>query len=462
MAQTSVTPLFRDTRSDWVRLQTLTQLRWLAIAGQLLAIAVGHMFLDLRLPLAACLGAVGLSIGLNLLIEYIFPQSQRLTEAQALILLTFDMGQLSLLLFLTGGLTNPFALLILAPVTISTSVLGLRSTMTIGVLGIFLVSALVLFNLPLRQANGAVLAVPTLFLYGFWFAIVIGILFIGGYSRRVASEIRAMSDAMLAAQMALTRQQKLTDLGGVVAAAAHELGTPLATMKLVSTEMIDELEGHPDLQDDARLIRDQTDRCRDILRSMGQQGKDDLHLRQAPLITVIREAAEPHLHRGKTVRIELAQGEAAQPLQPLIRRSPEVIHGLRNLIQNAVDFAASRVWVVADWSESQISLRVVDDGAGYPPQMLGRIGDPFLRARRSAADTSKRPEYEGMGLGLFIAKTLLERSGAKITFSNGGDVFLKPAEHPDRCGAVVDICWPRSAIEADIGIALGVNQPNDP
>src|SRR5690606_20458669 len=153
-----------------------------------------------------------------------------------------------------------------------------------------------------------ILTSPQLFTFGCGAAIVVGIVFLGLYARRVARESRALSDALLATQMALAREQKLTDLGGVVAAAAHELGTPLATIKLVSKELLDELEDRPDLLEDVTLIREQADRCRDILRGMGRAGKDDLQLRQAPLEQVLREAAEPHANRGKTLHFQLASG----------------------------------------------------------------------------------------------------------------------------------------------------------
>ena len=456
MIPPSTAPLFKDTRSDWVRLQTLTSLRWLAIGGQLLAMGAAIFRFDLEFPVVFCLLTIFASVLANLIAEFRFPQNQRLTEMQALTLLLFDLSQLSLLLFLTGGLTNPFAILLLAPITISASALDVRSTVLLGGLGMVYATVLALWNVPLHQSGAPVLEVPPLLQFGFWAAIVIAILFIGSYQRRVASEIRAMSDAVLAAQMALAREQKLTDLGGVVAAAAHELGTPLATIKLVSTEMIDELSGNLDLQEDARLIRQQADRCRDILRSMGQRGKDDLHLHQAPLLAVIRESAEPHLDRGKEVIFQSQAGQTDR--QPAIFRQPEIIHGLRNLVQNAVDFARSRVWVDASWSEDEIHITVSDDGAGYPPQMIGRIGNPFLRARPAAPDLD-RPEYEGMGLGLFIAKTLLERTGAQLHFSNGTDSSLPGPLGRERSGAHVDLRWRRDRIEATSTGPLGENQP---
>lgn len=448
-----------EAGGKWMRLRTLIFLRWMAVFGQLAAITVGERWLHLQLPIGLCYLAVGVSIIANLVSVFVFPENRRLTEFEALLTLLFDLAQLSFLIFATGGLTNPFALLLLAPVTISALALSLRSTLVISTTAIALVSAFTVFNIPIRLADGTELTVPPLFEFGFWLAIVVGIAFIGLYSRRIATEMRAMADALLATQMALAREQKLTDLGGVVAAAAHELGTPLATIKLVSTELMAELEDKPDLHNDAKLIRDQADRCRDILRGMGRAGKDDLQLRQAPLGTVLREAAEPHMQRGKEVLFDLGPGPGGTEREPIIRRSPEVIHGLRNLVQNAVDFARSTVWIDGEWTDSAIILRIVDDGEGYPPHVIGRIGDPFVRSRRSEQDLTRRPEYEGMGLGLFIAKTLLERAGAQLSFANAADPFLTPEERPERCGAVVEVVWPLQRLIAPEGATGAQNQP---
>ena len=266
MALSSIGPAGFDTRSEWVRLRTLVLLRWMAITGQLAALIVADRLVGMQLPLGLCYMVVGAAVIANLVASFIFPGNKRLTEAEAMLTLLFDVSQLAVLLYLTGGLNNPFALLILVPVTISASALELRTTVLLGLVAIALVTLVALFHLPLRFADGTVLTVPSLFEVGFWLSIVIGIVFLALYSRRVATEIRTMSDALLATQMALSREQKLTDLGGVVAAAAHELGTPLATIKLVSSELIEDLADRPDQQEDARLIRAQADRCRDILR----------------------------------------------------------------------------------------------------------------------------------------------------------------------------------------------------
>jgi two-component system sensor histidine kinase RegB len=211
---------------------------------------------------------------------------------------------------------------------------------------------------------------------------------------------------------------------------------------------VEELEGFPELAADAQLIREQTDRCRDILRDMGRAGKDDTHLRRAPLSTVVQEAAEPHEGRGIMIKYEFLSNDLMDPAQPIIQRKPEIIHGLRNLAQNAVDFASSSVWVDAEWGQDMITIRITDDGPGYPANIIGRIGDPFMK--RNKKSQTARPGYEGMGLGLFIAKTLLERSGARLTFMNGAEDYQSLLPQTKGPGAIVTVTWDRSQITADM------------
>ncbi|WP_147126529.1 sensor histidine kinase RegB [Shimia ponticola] len=440
-------------RTSAIRLRTLVLLRWVAIAGQLMAITIAQRLYDLQLELGLCYLAVGVSVLGNLVAVWAYPENKRLTETETLLMLIFDVLQLCFLLSLTGGLSNPFALLVLAPVTISATVLPIGMTAILGAIAVVLITLTAMFNLPMRTMNGFVLRLPELFMFGYWLAILIGGFFIAVYTRRVTDEIHSMSEALQATQMALAREQKLTDLGGVVAAAAHELGTPLATIKLVSRELMEELPKDGDLHDDAELIAEQADRCRDILRSMGRAGKDDVHLRHAPLETVVREAAEPHMARGKVIRIDVAPLEGTEVTQPEIRRQPEIIHGVRNLVQNAVDFSRTEVRIRVGWSAERIELHISDDGRGYSAGVIGRLGDPFMGRRKR--ESKQRPGYEGMGLGLFIAKTLLERTGAALTFANG-------AGRDELPGAHVRVTWDATLIQRDASQetkALGPNQP---
>lgn len=455
MADTPPAIFRSEPHVNWVRLRTLSLLRWMAICGQSAAIAISSVYFELDFELGWIIVVIGAAVIANLVAAFVYPENKRLTQAQATRLLLFDTAQLAALLFLTGGLNNPFALLIVAPVTISATALRLGSTLLLGGAVVILTTLLSRYYVPLHTVDGQILTLPGLFVFGFWLAILIGTAFIGLYARRVTSEIHSMSQALLATQMALSREQSLTDLGGVVAAAAHELGTPLATIKLASAELMSDLDDRPALREDAALIHEQADRCREILRSMGRVGKDDLQVKQAPLISVVEEAAEPHLNRGISVRFDF---DSDAPRQPEIRRAPEIIHGLRNLIQNAVDFAKEQVWIEVRWTEEQLLVRVIDDGDGYPPDLIGRIGEPFVRRRKPERGTAQRSQYEGMGLGLFIAKTLLERTGATILFANGHDPFLKFEGDVQGYGAIVEVAWKRKRTEQRRPV-LGRNAP---
>ena len=369
-------------------------------------------------------------------------------------MLLFDTLQLAFMVFLTGGLNNPFMVLIVAPVTVAASALSTRATVIVGSVAIIATTAVGYFYFPLQTQAGLTVLMPDLFVFGIWVAVVTSIVFVGLYTRRISSEVRSMSEALLATQMALSREQKLTDLGGVVAAAAHELGTPLATIKLVATELSEELRDQPELQEDAVLIHTQADRCRDILQSMGRAGKDDMLVKSVPLVTLIEEAAEPHVNRGKTLEISVMSDFSGSVTEPIVTRHPEIIHGLRNLIQNAVDFATTTVWIDIGWSETEIKLRIIDDGRGYAPQVLGWIGDPFIRGKKPKQDRGQRREYKGMGLGLFIAKTLLERTGATLSFANGTEPYTGRPHPREKSGAIAQVIWFRDE--------NGIEQAPDP
>ena len=439
-----------QARSKWVRLQTIIFLRWLAIFGQIVTILAAQYLLDLDLEIVFCALAIGASVVFNLAAGLFLPVNKRLSQRASVFTLLFDFSQLIVLLYLTGGLSNPFSLLLLAPVTISATVLTMNATLFLGGCAVIMTTLLVYFYIPLTFQNGEAVNLPPLFIWGNWAALLIGYVFLSGYARRVSIETFSMSQALAATQMALDREHKLTVLGGVVAAAAHEMGTPLATIKMVATELEEELNDDTELRDDARLIREQAVRLSTILHDMGRTGKEDLHLKKAPISEVLREAAEPHQNRGKTIHF-LVNGVPALVAprdMPDLPRDPEILHGLRNLVQNAVDFAKSQVWIHITWTDDNIRVFVADDGKGYPYEFLGRIGDPFLRRQKMIKDPA-RPEYEGMGLGLFIAKTLLERTGATLKFKNGNTSRVSKSQIKNATGAIVSVNWVRTNLPRD-------------
>ncbi len=468
--QSSSTSIFdHSARSDWVRVRTLIVLRWLAISGQSLAVYVCIIFLELDIPIGLCSVVIGASVIFNLVSTFVLPENKRLSERQTVLTLLFDLGQLGLLLFINGGLSNPFALLILAPVTISATTLRRDATLLVGGVALIMITALTQFYIPLHLRSGSILELPAIFLLGTWAALVIGILFLSAYARRVTVETFTMSQALTATQMAMAREHELTMLGGVVAAAAHEMGTPLATIKLVSAELAEDLAKLPELQEDALLIHSQTERLRQILQDMGRSGKDDMLIKTVPLTLIVQSAAEPHLGRGKEIRF-LANGSEdffGVPDIPFISSKPEIIHGIRNLVQNAVDYAESTVWVQSIWTDDSISILVGDDGSGFPAELIGRIGDPFLSSRRRhQSKGTPRSTYQSMGLGLFIAKTMLERTGARLTFANAAvDGYAKSVAGSHlknmrgATGAFITVRWNRRDIEQEKNAVAGPNPP---
>lgn len=436
--------VMHDTRlsdqqaSNRLRLNTLIRLRWLAIVGQSAAVlAVGYVF-DFPLPVSLCFVLIAAAAWLNVVLALRFPAAHRLKPAAALGILMFDAAQLAGLLYLTGGLTNPFSVLMTVPVVISATSLPVRLT---GILGAFVAVAatyLTFYHMPLPWYPGTELSMPFVYVAGMWVAVVSSISFTGIYAWRVAEEARMLANALNATELVLQREQHLSAIDGLAAAAAHELGTPLATIALVAREMEKALGSDPRYREDVILLRSQSERCRDILKRLQSLSSEmDTPLMRLPLTSVIEEVVAPHRDFG--IRISLEPGEQVGP-EPVGQRKPGVIYGLGNLVENAVDFAKSSVWVRWRWNDAVVNLTITDDGPGFLPDIIDRIGEPYMSTRQGTEPGG------GLGLGLFIAKTLLERSGATIRFRNS----TRQGE-----GAVVDVTWSRADFAAPEALAQG-------
>ncbi|SFD08132.1 two-component system, sensor histidine kinase RegB [Bosea sp. CRIB-10] len=416
-----------------LRLDTLVRLRWLAIAGQSVAVAGVHFGLGFSLPFGWCFLAIAVSAWLNIALRIRFPLSHRLREGAATALLGFDILQLAALLYLTGGLQNPFAILFLAPVMISATALPPRHTLALGLLAAGLATLLVFVHWPLPWAGAERPVLPWQYQVGNWIALLLGLGFTGIYAWRVAKEARDLSEALAATELVLAREQHLSQLDGLAAAAAHELGTPLATIALVARELSRLAPPEGEMAEDITLLREQVERCRGILGKLASLQDDDAGpLDQLSLRLLIEEAAGPQRPFGVPFEIALTGDKP----EPICRRNPGMIYGLGNIVDNAVDFARSKVTITAQWTEGAVMLTIADDGPGFPPEVLMRAGDPYLS--RSHAKESRAGG--GLGLGLFIAKTLLERSGATLEFSN----LPLPAT-----GANIRITWLRAVFERD-------------
>lgn len=423
-----------------VRLRTLTTLRWLAIAGQSTAISVVHFGLGYPTPLGLCLAAIAASAWLNLFAMLRFSPQRFLSDREAAVYIAFDILQLCALLFFTGGLQNPFAALIIAPVTIAASILNLRLTILIASLAFAGISILALYHMPLPWTPGETLTLAPIYKAGIWAALSFSVGFFAAYAHRIAAESAQMRSALAATQLTLAREERLAALGGLAAAAAHELGTPLATIQVTAKEMQRDLTDNDDLAQDAALLVSQAERCRDILGRLSQRGDagDAMHDRLS-IDTLMKEAAEPFLDMPSGPTILIQSDVCGDIPEPILRRRPEIIYGLRNLIENAAGFADSEVLIASKWSGDVLKISVFDDGPGFSPDVLARLGEPYVSSRDGRRSGGWRKS--GMGLGFFIAKTLLEGTGASIAYDN-----QTWGKGEARYGAAVSATWPREAL----------------
>lgn len=433
-----------------LRLRTLVSIRWIAVLGQLLAVTLVHAGLRFEVPLVPVAGVIGALALLNLLNALRHRGATWLGDRPARLYLAFDLLQLMALLALTGGLQNPFAVLILAPVVVSAATLSRRSTVVLAALAIAGIALLAAAPLPLPW-DEAGLALPPLYVGGILAALVLSVVFIAVYVSSLALEARRMADALGATQLALAREQRLSALGGLAAAAAHELGSPLATIAVVARELERELppglpEQHP-LREDVALLRGEAERCRRILAELANrpEGEEDSPYHQLPLSGLVEAAAQPHGQPGVALRIRL---ETAGSEQPVVPRAPELLHGLGTLLQNALQFAQREVEVGIAWDRGRARIAIRDDGPGFDETILGELGEPYVSTgsrgrRRGGAARGEEEEAEGgehMGLGVFIARTLLAHAGARVAFGNrpggGAEVVVDwPLDHFDNDGS---------------------------
>lgn len=454
-----------------VRLRTLVLARWVAIIGQTTAILIVYFILKYDFPIVATLITVSVSMFLNVYLTVRFPVSKRLADAEATGYLVYDTLQLAVLLFLTGGLHNPFSFLLPTAVIVSAAVLSARTTVRLIGLLLVIVTVLMFVHMPLPWPEGlhppsviphlpppwsgeghsvdSIIHLPLpgpgghhsiahVYVLGIWFALVIGMLFFVANVMRVAEEGRRMSDALMETQMALAREQQLSAVGSLAAAAAHELGTPLGTIAIVAKELSGDLPANSPYFEDMELLLSQSERCREILARLSLHSEDgaSLSLDRLPFMTLVDLAIHPRQTTGVEIKVEhdpglvgennqgSERGATSALPQPVTTHQSEIIYGLGNLVENAMDFARTWVSVKVGWSERKVVVEITDDGPGFEREILGAIGEPYISTRRNAGS---------LGLGAFIAKTLLERTGAEIEFGNR-----------TQGGAMVLVTWPRT------------------
>jgi two-component system, sensor histidine kinase RegB len=443
-ATATVPPTVTRRARGRVRLRTLVLIRWVAIAGQAAALLIVHFGLTYALPLGPALGVVAASALLNVWALRPWSRGRRpahLGDREAALYLAFDLVQVAVLLYLTGGLHNPFAVLVLAPVIVSATTLSRASTVGLALLALVAVVVLAFSHLPLPWREPGFTQHP-MFVSGYAIALGVAVVFTAAYVMSIAEEARRMSDALSATQMALAREQRRSALGALAAAAAHGLGSPLATIAVVAKELARDLPPDSPLREDVNLLLSQSDRCRDILAGLATRPEAGEHEDTVmPAKALIESVATPYQTGRAQLLIEVVapaagKGPATTVPTPLLPSRPEIVHGLGNLIENAFEFARSTVRVTIGYGRSGLTVSIADDGPGFDPGLVGRLGEPYLSGGPQGRAGGRDGKDVHMGLGVFIAQRLLEESGAALAFAN----------RPEG-GAEVTVAWQPAALD---------------
>ena len=403
--------------------KTLVFLRWIAIFGQLFSVNLVYFFLDLNFPVLLCHIVIAIGFFTNIYLQFGL-KATLLKDAYSRSFLMYDIVQLSFLLFLTGGIFNPFAILLIVPTIVSSTFLSMGSTIILGTLTIILLFVLTFFNMPLPGMEEYVLSFPNYYVTGILISLIIGLIFLSYFGIRFAGETKKRSDALNKLQQILAKEYELESLGGQAAAAAHSLGTPLATIAVVAKELKKEIGDNKEISKDIDLLISQTKRCSEILKQISKkQIEEDIFLSSIKLEDLLEEIIDS-FKETSSKKIELVSNDDNNKIN--IERTPEIIYGLRNFIGNAVKFSKSRVKIDLMSDLEKIEIKINDDGPGIPDDIIKKIGEPYIKSKSAELNSNS-----GLGLGTFLGKTLLEKQGAKLLFRRNNDLG----------GALVIISW---------------------
>ena len=416
--------------------KALVLIRWLALSGQTLALVCVFFFLDFQAPFFSALGIILVGVAVNVWQARRTRHLTQISAGELLLALSFDVIQLAGLLYLTGGLTNPFSILFLAPIVVSAALLGVKSTAFLVILVGICASLLSRIHLPLPLL-GDISALPALYLNGLLAALMVSALFISFYVWWLADKSRRTSASLAATQLVLEREQQIANLGALAAAAAHKLGSPLNTITLISHELQDRVSKQSDrkgqndvegLQADISLLLEETERCRVILSELDRDVNTDRFAEDVtmPISQVLQSMLDAKFTELKDL-LELTTGPLDGSPEPLSRPLPDLKYTLDILLDNAHDYAASTIRLDIGWTATDIDINLSDDGPGFGPNILARLGQPW--------NSSRDGRGGHRGLGLFLAVTLVNSLGGQIDIYN-----------EEIGGAAVHITLPRESL----------------
>ena len=413
--------LFRLEENLHLDKKTLVILRWIAIIGQIIAINIVYNYLELSFPILEAHVVILIGLITNLYLQFKIKTNQ-LKDIYSSLFLIYDVIQLSILLYLTGGISNPFSFLLIVPTIVSSTFLSMGTTIILGCLTILFLFILTKFYLPLPGISEYSLIFPEFYLIGTLISVIVCLIFISYFGIRFSGETKKRSLALNKLQQVIAKEYELESLGGQAAAAAHSLGTPLATITVVAKELRKEISSNSKHSKDLDLLISQTKRCRDILKQISQKEMvEDKFINAIKLEDLLTELLRS-FEESSGKNIKLNSEEDINKIN--IKRSPEIIYGLRNFIGNAVKFSKYNVEINLESNSNNIKIVIADDGPGFPEDIIKDLGEPYIKSK----DIDPKA---GLGLGTFHGKTLLERQGGKLSFSNKSPLG----------GALVNIIW---------------------
>jgi len=402
--------------------KTLVILRWIALAGQYLTISIVYFIFKFELPYFYCSLLIFVGVLTNFYLQFKFKKNQ-LNNFASTFVLFYDLIQLSLLLYLTGGITNPFAILLIVPAIVSSTFLTLRSTINLSIITIVILIVLTIYNLPLPHYGELHFHVPDTYLYALPIAIIITLIFLTYFGVRFGNESKKRTEALNKLELILAKEHELESIGLQAAAAAHSLGTPLSTITLISKELEKEIGSNPKYSKDISLLLSQTQRCSDILKNLSKdQLKEDNFFNDIKIENLLNEIIKSFSEISEKKILLISE---KNEFNPKIERTLEITYGLRNFIGNAIKYSNTSVKIVLESDSRFTKVEVNDDGPGFSEDIIDILGEPYIRSKNKTISLKS-----GLGLGTFIGKTLLERMKANVEFgksqkSSGAKVEIK-------------------------------------
>ncbi len=418
METNSVSKIYSLNKSIYINL------RWIGIIGQFITINIVYLFFKFQFNIYLTNLIIFLGILTNLILIY-FYQKNILSNRASFIFLLIDILQLSSLIFLTGGILNPFSIFLIIPSVFSSSNLDLKASLTLICLTVFSILLLTFYHIELIYPETNIILVNNFYYYAIPTSLIIALVFLNYFAVTFGRESRLRKEALDKLEQVIAKEHELVSLGGQAAAAAHSLNTPLSTIKVISQDMYEQFKDQRDLKKDIELLVSQVERCGQILKklSLNPSQEDDFINQELSVSEYIIEIIKSFKEiSDKEFVINLGQDSNTFKISKKI----EIIYGIRNFVGNANKFAKNKIYVSVKSNNEITEISIEDDGKGYPKDILGKIGEPYIKS-----SSDKNNKKAGLGLGIFIGKTLLERNKAKVICRNS----------KTRPGAEVIISW---------------------